>query len=278
MKRKEYFGSLMLLITAMMWGGSYAVQNILSTSFQTHSVIFLKSVGGIVLLVFCIFARKKIDKKTLRAGFITGLTNCTGLIIQQIGIANTSVSKSSFISGLYVIIVPIFGLFSNKKPKRKFWLAVLIAFIGMYLLCMNGNESLEKGDLYVLVSIIFFAYQIILIDKYGKELDPLAYCAVQQTTSATVSGSLAMIIEKPQFSNIGNMIFPVLYVMFMSGLVAQIFQNKYQKLVSFTLASLIMSLESVFGALGGMIFLHQFLTVKELIGCILMFVAIIIAE
>lgn len=278
MKRKEYFGSLMLLISAMMWGGSYAVQNILSTSFQTYSVIFLKSVGGIVLLVFCIFARKKIDKKTLRAGFITGLTNCTGLIIQQIGIANTSVSKSSFISGLYVIIVPIFGLFSNKKPKRKFWLAVLIAFIGMYLLCMNGNESLGKGDLYVLVSIIFFAYQIILIDKYGKELDPLAYCAVQQITSATVSGSLAMIIEKPQFSNIGNMIFPVLYVMFMSGLVAQIFQNKYQKLVSPTLASLIMSLESVFGALGGMIFLHQFLTVKELIGCILMFVAIIIAE
>ena len=278
MEKRKLIANFALLFAAMMWGGSYAVQSIMSRSISTFTTIFLKSCGGILLILMCFINKKKLTKKTIYAGVLTGLVNCDGLILQQIGIANTTVSKSSFISGLYVVFVPILGLFTRKKPKPRFWFAIIIAFFGMYMLCMQGNESLGFGDLITLSSIIFFALQIIFIDKYGSELDAFSYCAVQQVTTATVSGILAFAIERPQLSNFSGMLLPILYVVFCSGMVGQLLQNKYQKDVEPTLASLIMSLESVFGALGGWLLLNQTLTGRELIGCALMFIAILIAE
>lgn len=278
MKDKKLIGSLMLLIAALLWGGSYGIQNILSNHLGTYTIIFIKTMTGIVLLGICFLLKKEINEKTILAGIIVGIVNGCGLIFQQTGIANTSVSKASFITGLYVVFVPVLGLFTRKKPKRKFWLAICIAFLGLYMLCMQGTESLGKGDLAVLISAVFFALQIILIDKYASEVDPLPFCAFQQITIAFISGTLMLVLEKPQNIDFSNIILPIIYTAFISGMAAQILQNKYQKFVEPTVASLIMSLESVFGTLSGWLLLNQTLSLKEVIGCILIFISIIIAE
>lgn len=279
MKRKQLIGNLMLLLAAMLWGGTYAIQSLMSKSIGTFTIVFLKTINGFFILGYCYIKKKQLRKKAILAGIIVGVIGAIGLICQQMGIGLTSVSKASFISGLYVMFVPLLGLFTRKKPKPRFWLAIFISFIGMYLLCMSGNEKFGIGDLVVLISAVFFAEQIILIDKFSEEVDNvLAFCGVQQITICIISSIPVFILEKPQLNDFNGLLLPILYVMFLSGMIAQIIQNKYQNSVEPTTASLIMSLESVFGALFGWLLLKQTLTFKEIIGCILMFIAIMVAE
>lgn len=278
MKNKKLIGSLMLLLAAMLWGGSYGMQSILSNRFGTYAIIFIKTVSGFLLIAFCALQKKKFTKTVVLSGILVGIMNAFGLILQQIGIENTTVSKASFLSGLYVMFVPIIGLFTKKKPKKKYWLAIAIAFVGLYLLCMSGGEKIGYGDIITLFAAMFFALQIVLIDKFVSQVDPLLFCGFQQSTVAVISGIMMLIFETPDFSNISSMIGPMLYVSFLSGLLGQILQNKYQAYVDPTVASLIMSLESVFGTLGGWLLLNQTLTINEILGCILLFVSIIVAE
>lgn len=278
MSNRKTIGSLMLLLAALIWGFSYSTQSIMSSSLNTFAIIFVKTLGGILLLAYCFLRKKKFTKKVILIGTVVGVINGLGLILQQIGIVTSSVSNASFISGLYAVFVPIIGLFTKKKPKKKFWLAVLIALVGMYLLCMNGNETIKSGDLITLVAAFCFALQVIFIDKYAEELDPVVFCGFQQVTVAVISGVLMFVIEKPQLSDFNGMLLPLLYTMLGSGLLGQVLQNKYQSHVDPTVASLIMSLESVFGALGGWLLLNQTLSFKEIIGCVLIFVSIVIAE
>lgn len=269
----------MLLLAAILWGGTYAIQNIMSQSVGSFTIIFLKTSTGFLILGYCYIKKRKLKKKAVLAGVIVGVITGIGLLTQQMGISLTTISKASFISGMYVIFVPLLGLFTKKKPKAKFWLAILISLVGMYLLCMSGNEKFSTGDFVILLSSIFFAEQIILIDKFSEEVDDaLAFCGVQQSTICLLSIIPMLFIDKPQLINFEGMLIPILYVMFFSGMIAQIIQNKYQGSVAPTIASLIMSLESVFGVLFGWLILKQGLTVKEIIGCILMFISIIIAE
>lgn len=278
MNNKKLIGSLMLLFAAMLWGGSYGMQSILSNSFGTYAIIFIKTVSGFLLLGLCALQKKKFDKTVILSGILVGVVGGIGLILQQIGIENTSVSKASFLSGLYVMFVPIIGLFTKKKPKKKYWLAIGVAFVGLYLLCMSGDEKIGYGDIVTLFAAIFFALQIVLIDKYVSLVDPLLFCGFQQSTVAVMSGIMMLLFETPDFSNATSMIGPMLYVSLLSGLLGQALQNKYQAYVDPTVASLIMSLESVFGTLGGWLLLNQTLTTNEIIGCVLLFASIIIAE
>lgn len=268
----------MLLIAAILWGLSYGIQSIMSNRLGPYTVIFIKGFSGFFLLAYCLFYKRKIDKKTILAGVLIGMINGIGLIFQQIGLSISSVSKVSFISGLYILFVPIIQMFTQKKPKNRFWFAVLIACIGMYFLCMNDKFVLSKGDIYTLIGAICFAFQIILIDKNAKTSDFVPFCAMQQMTTSLLAGILMIIFEKPQLSDFSGLLLPILYAMFVSGMIAQLMQNRYQRDVEPTLASLIMSLESVFGALSGWLLLNQGLSPRELTGCILIFISIIIAE
>lgn len=278
MKKKQVIGSIMLLLAAVLWGMSYGIQSIMSNKLGPYTVIFLKGFSGVFLVLYCLIFNKTFNKKTVIAGAFIGVINCIGLIYQQMGLSITSVSKTSFISGLYILFVPLIQAFTNVKPKNKFWFAVAVACLGMYFLCMNGSFSLNKGDLYVLIAAICFAFQIILIDKNAKTSDFVSLCAAQQMTISIIAGILMIVFEKPQLSDFSGLLLPILYAMFASGMIAQLMQNRYQRDVEPTLASLIMSLESVFGALSGWLLLNQGLSPRELIGCILIFISIIIAE
>lgn len=276
--KKQVIGSLMLLFSAILWGLSYSVQSTLSKIIGNYTIIFLKAFSGFILFPICFLLKRKINEKTILYGVVVGFVNAVGLIFQQFGISQTTVSKSSFISGLYVIFVPIFGLFTKKKPKPRFWLAVVLAFFGMYLLCMQESLKINFADCILLLSCVFFALQIVLIDKYSSKVDPLPFCAVQQIVCSITAGLLMSVVEKPNINSIISVWPYILYIMFASGMVAQILQNKFQRSVAPTVASLIMSLESVFGVFGGWLFLNQTLTLKEGIGCLLMFIAVLVAE
>lgn len=278
MRDKKLFGSFMLYIASFIWGMSYSVQNILAEKLGMYTIIFIKSFGGVFLFFGLLITSKKFTKKTIIGGTLIGTVYAIANVFQQLGITNTAVSKASFITSLYIMFVPLIGLFTKKKPKPKFWISVLIACVGMYLLCMSGEFSLNIGDIYALIGAILFAIQIILIDRFVKGVEVVSFVAVQQLATSIISGSIMIAVEKPQLVDIKSVILPVLYVMLMSGLVAQLIQNRFQKDVEPSLASLIMSFESVFGAIGGWLLLNQALTLKEAIGCLMIFVAIIIAE
>lgn len=148
----------------------------------------------------------------------------------------------------------------------------------MYYLCLNGNYEVCIGDILTFISNFFFALQIILIAKYTKTSDFVPFCAAQQATTSIIAGIMMLVFEKPQLSDFNGLLFPILYTVFISGMVAQLLQNRFQRDIEPSLASLIMSLESVFGALSGWLLLNQTLTSRELFGCILIFASILIAE
>lgn len=269
----------MLLLAAFLWGSSYGIQALISNVVGSFTIIFCKTFSGFLLLGYCLLKRKKINKKTVLPGILIGVFNGLGLLLQQYALATANVSKVSFISGLYIIFVPIFGIFILKqKPKKSFWFAVLIACIGMYFLCLGESFVIETGDVITLLSTIMFALQIIFIHMYSKGVDIIAFCGVQQITVSLMCLPFMLAIEHPTLADFKLILLPALYIMIGPGTIGQLLQNRYQKDVNASVASLIMSLESVFGAISGAIILDAHLTSVEVLGCILIFISIIIAE
>ena len=279
MNKKKIVASIMLLLSAFMWGISYSMQSIMSNSLKPYTIIFFKSFSGFILIAFCLITKRDFDTRTVLSGMLIGVVNGMGLIFQQKGLETSSVSNVSFISGLYIVFVPLLLLFTKKKPKKIYWLALLIACVGMYLLTMSGGIStICIGDIYTLISAFMFAIQIVLIGKYTQGSDFVVFCGFQELVASVMAGTLMFVFERPQLSDLNGLLFPILYVVFASGMAAQLLQNRYQKDIDSSLASLIMSLESVFGVLGGMVLLNQVLSVREIAGCVLIFIAILIAE
>lgn len=269
----------MLLLSAMLWGSGYGIQASMSNVVGDFTVIFFKSFSGFILITYSLLKNKRLNKKSIFHGALIGVFNCLGLLLQQYALATANVSKVSFISGLYIIFVPILSIFIlKKKPKTRFWIAVLIACIGMYFLCLGEKFVIEIGDVITLISTVFFALQIIFIHVYSKGVDVIAFCGIQQITSCLIVLPFMLFIDKPTILDIKDILLPGLYIMLFPGMIAQVLQNKYQNSVDATLATLIMSLESVFGAVSGAIILNSSLTQTEMLGCALIFISILIAE
>lgn len=269
----------MLLLAALLWGSSYGIQASMSSLVGNFTIILCKSFSGFILIAYCLLRKKHLNKKATYAGILIGICNCTGLLLQQYALSTSNVSKVSFISGLYIIFVPILSIFMlKKKPKMRFWFAVLIACAGMYFLCLGESFTIELGDVITLISTVFFALQIVLIHIYSKGVDTVMFCGVQQMTSSLVALPLMFIFDKPSLLNFRQVLLPAIYIMLGPGMIAQVLQNTFQRDVDATVATLIMSLESVFGAISGVIFLDATLTPVEMAGCVLIFIAIIIAE
>ena len=278
MKKKSSFAGLMLLLASMMWGGSYAIQNIMSEHIGSFSIVFIKTFTGYLLIIYCLLRKKKFNKEVIIGGVLVGISTGAGLIFQQFGLITSSVSNVSFISALYIMFVPIYRLVEKKKPKNKFWLSVFVACVGLYLLCINDSFTIVIGDIFTLVSAALFGLQIICIDKYAPHVDTTVLCGIQQTVTATICLIIMLFTEDFSIASLKGIEIPVLYVMFISGLVASLIQSRYQSYIDPTIASLLMSLEAVFGALGGVLILGDVLSVREIIGCGLLFFAITMAD
>ena len=278
MRNKKTFASLMLLLATLFWGLSYSVQSISAKGLGPFMTVCFKGAGGIFLLPLLAYKRTKIDKDTLLGGLLMGVFAFGGCFFQQLGIIYSTVSKASFITALYIIFVPIIEIFLGKKVSKSIWYSALIALSGLYFLCMNSVSGINIGDLFLLIGSILFALQIIVIDRYCRRCDAIALTCLSQIAVALFGLIASLLFEKTELVFTGEMILVILYMVFIGGLISQLIQIRYQQDLEPSLASLLMSFESVFGALFGWLILHQNMSLREIFGCILVFLAILLAE
>ncbi|MCI9560159.1 DMT family transporter [Clostridiaceae bacterium] len=292
--RKSLQSSVMLLITAWIWGVAFVAQsegmNYVG-GFTFNACRFI--IGGIVLIP-CIFLLQKVNReqkkpltmeekqarkrKGIVGGVCCGVFLCLASSLQQFGIAFTTVGKAGFITALYIILVPVLGLFMKKKVGRNVWFSVGIAALGMYLLCIKEGFSVGKGDFLVFLCSIGFSLHILVIDYFSPKADGVVISCVQFFTAGIISGAGMFLFEQPSWGAITAAWMPVLYAGIMSCGVAYTLQVIAQKDIAPTIASLLMSLESVFSVLAGWLLLGQRLSGKELAGCVLVFVGIVLAQ
>jgi len=288
MKKTALRSSFLLFLAAFIWGVAFVAQSVgmvYMGPFSFNGARFL--MGSIVLLPLVLYRRKKDKEKqvkradlktTLTGGVCCGLALCSAALLQQFGIMYTTVGKAGFITTLYIIIVPIMGIFLKKKVPGKVWLAAVIAAVGMYLLCMNESFRLSRGDTYVCICAILFSVHILVIDYFSPKADGVELSCLQFLTAGVICSVGALILEKPQLSDFIDGIVPLAYAGIMSSGVAYTLQVVGQKDLDPTVASLILSLESVVSMLAGWVILGQALSPRELFGCILVFGAVILVQ
>ena len=215
----------------------------------------------------------------LKAGLLCGTALAVASNLQQIGIKYTTVGKAGFLTAMYIVLVPILGIFVGRKAGGKVWLAVLTAVAGLYFLCLAGGEmQFQKGDLYCISCAFFFSVQIMLVDRFAPGVDGVQLAAFQFLVSGTVSAVCMLLTEEPSFSQLRDAALPVLYAGVLSCGAAYTLQVIGQKGMNPTVASLIMSLESTVSVIAGFLILHQTMTRGELTGCVLMACAIVLAQ
>lgn len=190
----------------------------------------------------------------------------------------TSAGKAGFITACYVVIVPVLGIFVGKKPKKTIWLSVALALIGLYLISMHGGMTIERGDAMVSLCALLFSFQIISVDHFSEKVNPIRLSNIQ-FFFASIVGLIGMLLfERPDMAGILGAMPSILYAGVLSSAVGYTLQVLAQKNTDPTIASLLMSLESVFSVVGGFLILHQMLSMQELIGCVIVFAAVIIAQ
>lgn len=281
----------MLLLTALIWGSSFVAQRAGMEYIGPFTFNGIRSlIGGLVLIpVIFLFskeknaelteAEKKAGKKTLLlGGILCGIVLFAASSLQQIGMVYTTAGKAGFITALYIVLVPILGVFIRKKVKPIVWLCVILAVAGLYLLCMTDGLSLGRGDLLVLLCAFAFSIHILVIDYFAPRTDGVALSCIQFFVCGILSLFPMFLAETPVWSAILDCWIPILYAGVLSCGVAYTLQILAQKHTDPTVASLLLSLESVFAAIAGAIILHEQLAPRELAGCVLMFAAIIIAQ
>lgn len=290
MGKLQIRNSILLFLAAVIWGCAFVAQSVGMEYIEPFTFSTLRSFIGSIVLLPCIglFAkqkntgtsRPKEDKKTLlKSGLICGVLIFTAVNLQQIAILHTSVGKSGFLTALYIVIVPMIGIFIGKRPGKKLLIAVLCAVIGMYLLCMkSGSLKLEFADILLLLCALVFALHIMTVDHYSGQVDGVKLSCIQFFICGVLSAVLMLCLETPSFSAICSAWPPVLYTGVLSTGVAYTLQIIGQKGLNPVVASLLMSLESVVSALAGWLILGQVLTGRELLGCAVMFAAIILAQ
>lgn len=305
--------SLLLLLTATIWGVAFVAQSVGMEYVGPFTFSAVRNLLGAVVLLPCIALLKKINggaekagenktagasedvihsetaaalagkKKEERKTLITGGISCGVLLfvasnLQQIGIQYTTVGKAGFITAMYIVLVPILGIFWKKKAGSRIWVAVILAVAGLYLLCMTGGFSLQKGDLLVLACALAFSFHILVIDYFSPKVDGVKMSCIQFLVCGLLSGVCMLLFESPDMGAILMAWQPILYAGVLSSGVAYTLQIVGQKGMNPTVASLILSLESVVSVIAGWAILNQKLAGRELAGCMLMFCAIILAQ
>lgn len=287
--------SLLLFLAATIWGTAFVAQSVGMDYVQPFTFTAVRNmIGSLVLIPFIVLFQRassrggaandgssvQKDNKTLVIGGICcGIILCIASNLQQFGIRYTSVGKSGFITAMYIILVPVLGMFFKKKTGLRVWIAVFTAVIGLYLLCVTDNlTSVQPGDIMLLACAIAFSFHILVIDRFSPLVDGVKMSCIQFFTCSVLSSICMFIFEEPKLDLIIAAWLPIMYAGVMSSGIAFTLQVIGQKGLNPTVASLIMSLESVVSVIAGWIILHQVLSARELIGCIIMFGAIILVQ
>lgn len=289
--KQQIKSSLILLLTATIWGVAFVAQSVGMEYIGPFTFNAIRCVlGGLVLIpVILLLNRKKEagaetgtkeNKRILWTGGIAcGVILCIASNLQQFGIMEASVGKSGFFTALYIVMIPVIGIFIGKRPGIKLWFCVALAVVGMYLLCMkDGSFTIERADIMLLLCALAFSFHILVVDYFSPKVGGVKMSCIQFFVCGVLSAVGMLFTETPDISNIQAAWLPLLYAGLLSCGVGYTLQIVGQKGINPVIASLIMSLESVISALAGWVILGQVLSPKEILGCVLMFVAIIITQ
>lgn len=292
--------SMLLLLTAAIWGVAFVAQSVGMDYVGPFTFNTVRSLLGGIVLIPCIVLLKRINvgskdtagaaehasgdpagqrKVLLTGGVACGVLLCIASNLQQFGIMYTSVGKSGFITAMYIVLVPVLGIFLKKKAGIKIWCSVAIAVGGLYLLCITDSGfSIQKGDLLLLLGAVIFSFHILTIDYFSPKVDGVKMSCIQFFTCGILSMVCMFLFEQPQIGAILQAWMPIVYAGVLSCGVAYTLQIVGQKGMNPTVASLILSMESVISVIAGWLILHQKLSGRELLGCVLMFAAIILVQ
>lgn len=281
----------MLLITSLIWGTAFVAQSEGMNYVEPFTYNAMRTLLGGVVLIPVIILFRFLDKRNGKEKTSCSLKNtvtggiCCGIVLfiassfQQSGIAQTTAGKAGFVTALYIVIVPLIGIFLHKKMPLRMWLFIAIALAGFWLLCIKQDIGISSGDLLVFFGAIFFAVHITVIDFFNeKNTDGVLMSCIQFFTAGLLMLICMFIFEKPTIPNIMGAGGTILYAGIMSCGVAYTLQILGQKHTNPTLATMLMSLESVFAALSGWLILGEKLSIKEFFGCVLIFAAVILAQ
>jgi drug/metabolite transporter (DMT)-like permease len=293
---KKIRAELMLLTTALIWGTAFVAQRSgmdYVGPFTFNGIRFL--IGALVMIPVILIMdklaqknqpmvpmtveEKRKERKFLwTGGFFCGLALLAGTGLQQMGLVYTSAGKTGFITALYIVIVPVIGIFLGRKVRMLLWVSVALGVVGLYLLSINEGFSINIGDFLVFLCAFGFAAHILVVDHFSPKTNAIKLSAVQFFICGALSLVIMVFFEQPQWEFIFDAAFPLLYTGIMSCCVAYTFQVVAQKDIGPTVASLLLSMESVFAVIFGMLLLQEQLLPKEILGCVIMFAAIILAQ
>lgn len=292
MQKSHLKGSIILLITAIIWGSSFVPQKIAMNYVEPFTFQAVRSLmGAISLLPVILFfdfknkktskekADKKIIKSTVIAGVLCGLMLTVAANLQQLGMAGgTDSGKAGFITAMYILLVPVFSLILGKKVPIRVWICIVFGCVGLYFLCVTGSMTITLGDFLVMLCAVAFAAHILIVDKFAQSCDGVKISCIQFFTVGIITSIFMFVFESPNITSIIKCIIPLLYSGVLSCGVAYTLQIVGQKFTPPTIASLIMSLESVFAVLTQIVIMRTAPSNRELIGCVIMFVAIVISQ
>lgn len=279
--------NLLLALAAFIWGIAFVAQSVSMDHIGPWTFTCIRNFIAaatlyILMPVLNKFTRsegKEVDKKQMWIGGICcGIALAVASMFQQTGIIYTTVGKAGFLTALYTVIVPILSLFLGKKSKWNVYVSVGISIVGMYFLCMNEDFTIAYGDVLVLICALMFAFHIMIVDHFVKEIDGIKLSCIQFLTAGLFCMIPMFILEKPDLTSILEAAVPILYAGVLSSGAGYTLQIVGQKGADPSIAGMILSLESVFAALAGTILLHEVLSLRELFGCILVFGSIIFSQ
>ncbi len=289
MSARTLRGNLLLLLTSLIWGVAFVAQKSGGEGLGALTIIGLRSLIGSAGLMLVIplldkmgLSRKSdspAQRKTLwLGGILCGLAMFAATNLQQFGLRDASEGKAAFITALYIVLVPILGLFLHRRATLLNWLGVVIAAVGLYLLCAMGETGFGVSDILLLLCALMFSVQIMLVDRFSPKVDGVRLSCIQFLVVGILNLPLMFLLETPSWAGVQNHLGELLYLGLLSSGVAYTLQIIAQKDTEPTTASLLMSLESVFGALAGWLIAGHAMGGYEILGCVLMFAAIVLAQ
>lgn len=291
---RQFQGNMMLLIASLIWGSTFVAQSAGMEFVGPFTYNMSRSfIGFLVLLPMVILFRKrflrlhplserqqqKLDHSSLIGGICCGAVLFIASSLQQIGISSTTAGKAGFITALYIVIVPILGILMGKKIAKIIWLYVTMAIFGFYLLCIKDGFSIGKGDFYCLLCAVAYSFHIMVIDHFTSQFtDGVLISCVQFLTVGILSLAPTLLFETPSYSAIWDARVTILYAGILSSGVAYTLQILAQSRTSPTIAPLLMSMESVFAVIFGWLILNENLSLREMLGCAIVFLAVVLAQ
>ena len=295
MKHNQVRQVVFPILAAFIWGTAFVAQDLCADSIGTFAFnatrYFIAVLALLVVIAVSDKAKKKnrptptaeekkaANKQLWLGGLCCGVALAIASNFQQAGlVAGTDAGKAGFITALYVVLVPVFGLFFKRKVSLPVWIAVVCSVVALYLLCIKGDFSLAAGDLLILVCAVCFAVHILVIDHFTAYCDGVKLSCLQFLFAGIISAVCMFLFETVDFAAIWSCILPLLYVGIFSCGVGYTLQILAQKDSNPTVVTILLSLESVFAVIAGAIILHQSMTPREYLGCVLMFLAVVLAQ